>query len=115
MSFLINTAHAATGSAGAATPGATWQPIIMLVVFGLIFYFMLIRPQSKRAKEHKAMMEGLQKGDEVATIGGILGRVVKIKDNFVVIALAEGVEISVQRHAISATLPKGTLGSIQNG
>ncbi len=84
----------------------------MLVIFGLIFYFMLIRPQSKRAKEHKAMLEAVQKGDEVVTIGGIVGKVVKIKDQFVVVALNDNDQIIVQKHAVSATLPKGTIENV---
>ncbi len=111
MSFFISAANAAEGAP--AQQGGGWEMLIMLGLFFVIFYFMLIRPQQKRAKEHKTMMEALQKGDEVVTAGGILGRVVKIKDQFVVIALNDNVEISVQRHSIAATLPKGTIASIQ--
>lgn len=111
MSFL--TLAAAAGAAPSATSAtAAWQPIIMLVIFGLIFYFMLIRPQSKRAKEHKSMLEAVQKGDEVVTIGGIVGKVVKIKEQFVVVALNDKDQIIVQKHAVSATLPKGTIESV---
>lgn len=111
MSLL--TVVAAAGAAPAGAPQASaWQPIIMLVIFGLIFYFMLIRPQSKRAKEHKNMVESLQKGDEVVTIGGIVGKVVKIKDQFVVVALSEEQQIIVQKHAVSAVLTKGTIESV---
>lgn len=102
----------AVGATPAAGQASAWQPIIMLVIFGLIFYFMLIRPQQKRAKEHKALVEALQKGDEVVTMGGVLGRVVKVKDHYVVIELTDNVEITVQKHAVSATLPKGTLDDI---
>lgn len=102
----------AVGATPAAGAGSTWQPIIMLVVFGLIFYFMLIRPQQKRAKEHKNLVDGLQKGDEVVTVGGVLGRVTKVKDHYVVVALTDNVEITVQKHAVSATLPKGTLDEV---
>lgn len=110
MNFFISAANAAEGP---AQQGGGWEMLIMLGLFFVIFYFMLIRPQQKRAKEHKSMMDALQKGDEVVTAGGILGRVVKIKDQFVVIALNDNVEISVQRHSIAATLPKGTIVSIQ--
>lgn len=110
MSLL--TVVAAAGAAPAGAQASAWQPIIMLVIFGLIFYFMLIRPQSKRAKEHKAMLEAIQKGDEVVTIGGIVGKVVKIKDQFVVVALSDDNQIIVQKHAVSATLPKGTIESV---
>lgn len=108
---LITLVSAAGATSGAAQ-GSAWQPIIMLVIFGLIFYFMLIRPQQKRAKEHKSLVEALQKGDEVVTMGGVLGRVVKVKDHYVVVELTDNVEITVQKHAVSATLPKGTLEEI---
>lgn len=111
MSLLTVVAAAGAAPAGASAASA-WQPIIMLVIFGLIFYFMLIRPQSKRAKEHKAMLEAVQKGDEVVTIGGIVGKVVKIKDQFVVVALNDNDQIIVQKHAVSATLPKGTIENV---
>ena len=113
MSFFISAANAADGAP--AQPGGDWSMLIMLGLFFVIFYFMLIRPQQKRAKEHKTLMEALQKGDEVVTAGGILGRIVKIKDQFVVIALNDNVEISVQRNSIAATLPKGTLANVQQG
>jgi len=106
------TVVAAAGAAPAGAAASPWQPIIMLVIFGLIFYFMLIRPQSKRAKEHKAMLEAIQKGDEVVTIGGIVGKIVKIKDQFVVVALNDNEQIIVQKHAVSATLPKGTIENV---
>lgn len=111
MSIL--TLVATAGAAPSAAPGAS--PLMsfgMLAIFGLIFYFMLIRPQSKRAKEHKALVEGLQKGDEVVTIGGIVGKVIKIKEQFVVVALSDNNEIIVQKHAVSATLPKGTIENV---
>lgn len=110
MSLL--TVVAAAGAAPVGAAASPWQPIIMLVIFGLIFYFMLIRPQSKRAKEHKAMLEAIQKGDEVVTIGGIVGKIVKIKDQFVVVALNDNEQIIVQKHAVSATLPKGTIDNV---
>ena len=110
MGFLFNDVIAA--EAGAGTQGSAMSSIIMLVVFGLIFYFMLIRPQSKRAKEHKGMIEAIQKGDEVVTNGGVLGKITKVAENFITIKVAENVEINVQKHAIAATLPKGTIKSI---
>lgn len=78
----------------------------------VIFYFFLIRPQSKRAKEHRELVSALAKGDEVVTTGGILGKVNKVTDDYVVIEIATNMEIKVQKHAISATLPKGTIKSI---
>ncbi|MET1253548.1 preprotein translocase subunit YajC [Aliikangiella sp. GXAS 311] len=99
----------------AAPPGGAasgYSTIIMMLLFGVVFYFLLIRPQSKRAKDHKNMLESLQKGDEVVTNGGILGKINKITDNFVVLNVAQGVEMKFQKHAISATLPKGTIKAV---
>ena len=86
----------------------------MLAAFGLIFYFMIFRPQSKRMKEHKNLMSSLAKGDEVLTQGGLVGRIAKIADDkdFVVIALNDTTEVTVQKGSISAVLPKGTMKSL---
>ena len=97
---------------GAAQQGSTMSSIIMLVIFGLIFYFMLIRPQSKRAKEHKSMVDSLEKGDEVVTNGGVAGKISKVSDNFITLTIADNVDINVQKHAVAATLPKGTLKAL---
>ena len=77
-----------------------------------VFYFLLIRPQAKRAKEHKKMVEALAKGDEVVTNGGVLGKITKVSDDFVVIEVAQGVELNVQRQSVAALMPKGTVKSI---
>lgn len=82
----------------------------LIILFG-IFYFMLIRPQMKRAKEQRAMIAALAKGDEVLTNGGLLGRVEEINEQFVVLEVANGVSVKMQKQAISAVLPKGTLKS----
>jgi len=111
MSFLFSDVIAAEGGA-ASQQGSAMSSIFMLVVFGLIFYFMLIRPQSKRAKEHKGMVESLQKGDEVVTNGGIIGKITKVGESFVTINISDNVDINVQKHAVSAALPKGTIKSI---
>jgi preprotein translocase subunit YajC len=84
-------------------------PILLMVV---VLYFLMIRPQMKRAKEHKAMVEALQKGDEVVTAGGVVGRVSKLGDNYVSLQVAENVEITVQRPSVQVVLPKGTLKSL---
>jgi preprotein translocase subunit YajC len=81
---------------------------MLLVLFGL-FYFLLIRPQQKRTKEHREMTEKLAKGDEVITQGGMLGRITKLGDTFISLEIAQGTEIKVQRGAVSALLPKGTI------
>lgn len=112
MDFLVSSAHAQSAGAGAASGGGFgMMNIVFLVVIGLMFYFMLIRPQQKRAKEHKAMLGQLGKGDEVVTNGGMAGRVVELGDHFISIEVADQVKLKVQRQSISQVLPKGTLKS----
>ncbi|MBS0290720.1 MAG: preprotein translocase subunit YajC [Proteobacteria bacterium] len=86
--------------------------IIMVAGFLLIFYFMLIRPQTKRAKEHRDLITKIAKDDEVITSGGILGKVLRVSEQFIVISIAEGIEVKVQKQAISSTVPKGTMKTI---
>lgn len=86
--------------------------IILLVGMMVVFYFFLIRPQQKRAKEHRQLVEALSKGDEVVTSGGILGRITKVTDDYVVIEINTNLEIKMQKASVQATLPKGTLKSI---
>ncbi len=100
-----------------AAPVAPAGPSAMmqLVFFGgfiLIFYFLMWRPQSKRAKEHRNLVSGLNKGDEVVTNGGIVGKITKVSEEFVKVQVSEGVEMSIQKVAIASALPKGTLKSI---
>lgn len=111
MSLFISTAHAAETSAPA---GGGMEMIIMLAVFGLVFYFMIYRPQAKRVKDHKSLMSALSKGDEVLTQGGIVGKIVKVSDekDFIVVSINEGNEVTVQKGAITAVLPKGTMKSL---
>jgi len=106
MDFLISTAHAQ--AAGAAQP-SPWSPLIMMLVFVAVFFLFVIRPQMKRAKDHRAMISAIAKGDEVVTNGGILGRVAEVGDTFMAIEIADKVTIKVQKSAIAAVLPKGTL------
>lgn len=108
LDFFISEAHAEGGSAA----GGGIAQIVMLVGFVLIFYFLLWRPQSKRAKQHKQLISGLSKGDEVVIGGGLIGRVTKVTDDFIAMEIAEGTEVSVQKNAVAAVLPKGTLKSI---
>ena len=82
-----------------------------MVVFVVIFYFLLIRPQQKKAKEHQALVSKLQAGDEVVTTGGILGKVTEVGDSFVTIEVAEGVRMKVQKFQVGSLMPKGTLKS----
>lgn len=95
-----------------SAPASGYSSLIMMVLFGVVFYFLLLRPQSKRQKEHKKMLESIEKGDEVVTSGGILGKVNKISDNFIVLNVAQGVEMKFQKHAVTATLPKGTIKAV---
>jgi len=111
MSFFISDAIAAP--AGAAGQGSSTSLIIMLVVFGLIFYFMILRPQQKRAKEHKKLMESIGKGDEVLTTGGLIGRVTKVSDTgYIAIALNDTNEVLIKRDFVAAVLPKGTIKAL---
>ena len=109
MEWLIPSAYAQ--AAGGAQPNAFVQLLPLVLIF-VVFYFLLIRPQAKRAKEHKNLLGNLQKGDEVVTSGGIAGKVSKVADDFVVIEVSDTVELKFQKQAIAATLPKGTLKAI---
>jgi len=111
MSFLIPSAFAdaAAPAAGAPAAGFEW---IFLVGFLVIFYLMIWRPQAKRAKEQKNLLGNLQKGDEVVTTGGIAGKITKVSDDFVVLEVADNIELKFQKGAVTATLPKGTLKAI---
>ncbi|MDG2091008.1 MAG: preprotein translocase subunit YajC [Gammaproteobacteria bacterium] len=113
MDFFISTAYA-QGADGAAQQ-SPWTSFIFLGGFILIFYFMLIRPQSKRSKEHKALIEGIGKGDEVITAGGILGKVTKVDEQYVSVTVADNVDLKMQKSSVSAVLPKGTIKSIEQG
>lgn len=115
MNLFIADALAQAPAQGAPPPGGGLFSLLLLVVMFVAFYFLLIRPQAKRAKEHKAMVAALAKGDEVVTAGGVLGRISKLDDNYLSLEVAEGVEIKVQRQAVQAVLPKGTLKSATGG
>jgi len=107
MDFFISSAYA-QAAAPAAAPNPLMSFLPLIILFG-IFYFMLIRPQMKRAKEQRAMIGALAKGDEVLTNGGLMGRVEDIADQFVTLEIAPNVTVKLQKQAISAVLPKGTL------
>ena len=106
MDWLISSAWAQ--AAGGAQPNAFMQLLPLVLIF-VVFYFLLIRPQAKRAKEHKAMVAALGVGDEVATAGGILGKVTETGDQFLTLEIAEGVRVKIQRHTVTSVLPKGTI------
>jgi preprotein translocase subunit YajC len=108
MQFLISDAWAQAPASAGGEPsliGTLLFPILLIVVF----YFLLIRPQTKRAKEHKQMVEALKKGDEIVTGGGVLGRVTEIGNNFVQLEVAEGIQLKVQKGAVASLMPKGTV------
>lgn len=112
MSLFISNAYAQ--STGGAAQGGGMEMIIMLAVFGLIFYFLLYRPQAKRVKEHKNLVSSLGKGDEVLTQGGLVGKITKVSDDkdFIEMALNEASNIVVQKSSVTAVLPKGTMKSL---
>lgn len=106
MEWLIPTAWAQ--AAGGSQPNAFVQLLPLILIF-VVFYFMLIRPQARRAKEHKAMVAALGVGDEVVTSGGMLGKVTETGDQFLTVEIADGVRVKVQRHTVASVLPKGTI------
>jgi preprotein translocase subunit YajC len=105
---FISNAYAQTGG-GADGGMLSFLPIILMFV---VLYFLMIRPQMKRAKEQKAMMAALTKGDEVITAGGVLGRITKVTDHYVMVEIASGTEVLVQKSAVGTLLPKGTIKSL---
>jgi preprotein translocase subunit YajC len=107
---IISSAFAQTPAGGGDSGLLGFLPIILM--FALL-YFLMIRPQMKRAKETKAMIEALQKGDEVITAGGVVGRISKLGDQYITLEIAPGTEIVVQRSAVQVPLPKGTIKSVQ--
>lgn len=115
MNFLINEAMAGAPatSSSSTTPGF-FEPLLLLG-FVAMFYFLIWRPQSKRTKAHRELVSSIAKGDEIVSSGGIVGSVVKVSDDFILLKIASGVDIKLQRHAVSATLPKGTLKSLEGG
>jgi len=109
---FISSAFAQTAPAAAAAEGGMMSSLtgmLPLVLMFVVLYFVMIRPQMKRQKEHRAMVEALSKGDDVATSGGILGRVVDLDEQFLFIEIATGVKVQIQRSAVVQVLPKGTV------
>ena len=106
LDFFIASAHAQD----AAQPGGLMSFLPLIIIF-IIFYFLLIRPQMKRAKEHKLLVSQLSNGDEVVTNGGLLGRITNVGESFITLELADNVSIKVQKHAVANVMPKGTVKS----
>lgn len=109
--FFINNAYAADAAAQPQQGGGA-SLAIMIAIFIAFMYFAMLRPQSKRAKAHRDLIGSLNKGDEIVTAGGILGKVVKVTDSYIMVGLTDTVEIAVQKSSIVNVLPKGTLKSI---
>jgi len=108
---MISLAHAQTAGAAADPMGGVMQLLPMILMF-VVLWFLMIRPQMKKAKEHKALLAGLAKGDEVVTGGGLLGKVTKVADSYVTVEIAAGIEVVVQKPSIGLVLPKGTMKSL---
>ena len=106
MDFFISNAYAQAAGGQDSLMG-----LLPLVLIFVVFYFLLIRPQTKRQKEHRELVAALQKGDEVTTAGGLHGKITEVKDSFVQIEVANNVVVTVQKHTISAVMPKGTIKS----
>ena len=111
MSLFISDAMAAAGTAPAGQPDGGFSLIMVAAIF-VLFYFMLIRPQNKRAKEHRELVNKLQKGDEIVTSGGLLAKVTNIDEQFIKVMIAEGIEVCLQRGSVTTVLPKGTFKSL---
>ena len=109
MSLFISTAHAA---GEAAQQPSLMANILMIAVFVAIFYFLIWRPQAKRTKEHRALVESLGVGSEVVFAGGLMGKITKIDGDFAVVELSRGVEVKVQRASVISVLPEGTLNNL---
>lgn len=107
--MFISNAYA---QASGGLPGGDLMTFLPMIAIFVVFYFLLIRPQQKRAKETRAMLEALQKGDEVVTAGGLVGKISKLTDQYASVEIAPNVEINVQRVAISQLLPKGTIKTL---
>lgn len=109
VNFFIDSAWAQGGATG---QGGSLLGFLPLVVIFVLFYFLLIRPQNKKQKEHRAMVDALSSGDEVITGGGVLGKVTDVGEQFVTVEIASNVLVKVQKHTVAAVLPKGTVKSV---
>jgi preprotein translocase subunit YajC len=109
---LISNAWAQAAPAAGGDPTSGLMGMLPIILMFVVLWFLMIRPQMKRAKEHKAMVEAMQKGDEVLTNGGIAGRITKVGETYIAVEIAENVEISLQKNAVTAILPKGTLKTL---
>ena len=106
--FIAN----AYAEGAAPVASASFMDFVPLIGLAVVFYFLILRPQMKRGKEAKIMLAALQKGDEVVTTGGVMGRITKVGENFIILEVAEGINLNIQKGAIQNALPKGTLKSM---
>jgi preprotein translocase subunit YajC len=109
LDLFIGIAAAQDTAAPAAAPSLLGSPLILMVLMIVVFYFLLIRPQQKKQKEHKSMVDALGVGTEIVTGGGVLGKITEVGEQFLTVEVADGVNIKIQRHSISAVLPKDTI------
>jgi preprotein translocase subunit YajC len=113
IDLMIAGAHAQSAPAAAPAPfGSDLMAFLPMIAIFVVFYFLLIRPQQKKAKEARAMLDALQKGDEIVTAGGVLGKISKLGDQYLTVEIASGTEIMVQRGAVAQLLPKGTIKAL---
>ncbi len=111
MSFLITDAFAGTGVNQAAQTDSTFSLILIAAIF-VLFYFMIIRPQNKRGKEQRELLNRLKKGDEIITTGGIIAKIISLDEQYIKISPAEGIEFNMQKGAVNTVLPKGTMKTL---
>ena len=111
--MLISEVWAQSAASAQSAQGIDFMAFMPFVFLIAVFYFILIRPQMKRSKEHKTMLEALQKGDEIVAAGGLVGRVTKIDENYITMQVADGVEVRVLRPSLQLVLPKGTINGIE--
>ena len=109
IEFFIPLAMAAESTGGGTFPGLD---IFIIIAFAAVFYFIVWRPQSKRAKEHRELVADLNKGDEIVTNGGLIGKIVKVEEQYLIFEVADNVRLKLQKGAVAAALPKGTIKSI---
>ena len=107
--MFISNAYAQAAAGAATDPTGGYSQILIVVAMFAVMYFVMIRPQMKKQKDHRAMIDALAKGDEIATSGGLIGKVTKMGETFLTVEIASGVEVQLQRHAVVQVLPKGSL------
>jgi len=110
--MLISNAWAQAAAPAASDPMGSLMGMLPIILMFIVLWFIMIRPQMKKAKEQRALLEALQKGDEVVTGGGLAGRITKVGENYITLEVADKVEIAIQKGAVASILPKGTLKSL---